>query len=96
MFIHLTFLLRLNTTSTSSGSSLVFSPYPYTVHIQARRPPSPLWFYAAALCILRWGGDPLSPLPPVPLDTPTLRLLLIFMSSSLSVVPLYGGIQSGT
>ena len=95
LFIHPDRLPRLDTTSAPSGSSMVLSPPLCTVHIQANRPPSPLWLYASSLCILRQSGAPLSPSPPLPLDTPTLRLPHVSTSSLWSVVPLYGGMPSG-
>ena len=85
----------LGPTNAPSGSSPAFYPPLCTMHIQAGRPPSPLWLSAAYLCILRWGGAPLSPLPPLPLDTPTLRLNHVFPSYPWSGMPLYGGMLSG-
>ena len=58
-------------------------------------PPSPLWLSSEYLCILRWGGALLSPLPNLPLDTPTLSLPHVSLSSPWSAVPLYGGMLSG-
>ena len=66
----------------------------FTVHRQAGRKTSPLLSSAAYLCILLCGGAPLSPFPPLAMDTPTLFLPDVSLSSLWSVMPLYGGIAS--
>ena len=74
LFLPLDRLPRLDPTSAPSGSSLEFSPHLCTLHMQAGRPTYLLWWYVAFLWILWWGGSPMSPSSPLPMDTPTIRL----------------------
>ena len=66
-----------------------------TVHRQAGRTPYPLWWSAVSWCILRWGGALRSPSHTLPLDTTTLRLPHLSLSSPWSVAPTNGGAPSG-